>query len=365
MLFSPFTFDAFQTKNRVVMAPMTRSRSTQPGDIPNLLMAEYYRQRASAGLIISEGVPVSAVGRGYSMTPGIYTAEQIAGWQQVTQAVHDAGGKIFAQLWHVGRRSHERIAGQAIVAPSAIKIPDQVYGPLPDGGFGMIETSPPKAMSTKEILATKNDFVQAAKNAIAAGFDGVEIHGAHGYLFDQFLRIASNQRTDEYGGSLENRMRLLVDTLAATVDAIGASKVAVRLSPMVTEGAASEDPEIVALTMALLQQLAPMRLAYVHFSENIGNYLPVTTDFRRQVRSVYPHPIMVAGKQTKQTAQALLQDGLVDLVAFGTPYVTNPDLVERMANEQPLAEFDSDARLSLYGGGAEGYTDYPRCSAKP
>lgn len=214
-MFKVFKGHGLETSNRIAMAPMTRSRTSQPGDVPNEMMATYYRQRASAGLIVTEGAPVSAVGRGYSMTPGIYTEEHIEGWKKVTQAVHEEGGKIFIQLWHVGRRSHSDISGSQPLAPSAIKIPDQVFGPLPEGGFGMVETEQPKAMSADEIQATIADFVQAARNAIEAGFDGVEVHAAHGYLFDTFLRLESNQRIDQYGGSQENRMHFLVDTLQA------------------------------------------------------------------------------------------------------------------------------------------------------
>ncbi|QNH98523.1 alkene reductase [Shewanella algae] len=358
-MLTAFHGQALKTNNRIVMAPMTRSRTSQPGDIPNEMMAEYYRQRASAGLIITEGAPVSAIARGYSMTPGIYTPEQIQGWKKVTQAVHQQEGKIFVQLWHVGRRSHANIAGSQPLAPSAINIPDQVFGPLAEGGFGMVATQQPKAMTKAEIKATTADFVQAAQNAIEAGFDGVEVHAAHGYLFDTFLRLESNQRQDQYGGNQENRMRFLLETLQALCEAIGAGKVSVRLSPYVNEGFAGEDPEIVPLTLALLEKLQPMNLEYVHFSENISRYSVVPEAFRRQVRSVYSNPIMVAGKLTKQTAQSLLDKQYADFVAFGTPFVTNPDLVARFTHDWPLAEFDADARLTLYGGGEQGYIDYP------
>ncbi|MGL5336704.1 MAG: alkene reductase [Enterovibrio sp.] len=358
-MFREFKGKTLHTKNRIAMAPMTRSRTLQPGDIPNDLMASYYAQRASAGLIITEGAPVSAVARGYSMTPGIYTPEHIAGWKKVTQAVHDKGGKIFIQLWHVGRRSHSIIAGTTPLAPSAIKIADQVFGPLPEGGFGMIETEAPKAMSELEIKSTIANFVQAAKNAVAAGFDGVEVHGAHGYLFDAFLRLESNQRQDIYGGNQDNRMRFLLETLQACAAAIGSDKVAVRLSPFVDEGFAGRDLEIVPLTLALLAKLQPLQLAYVHLSENISRYTEVPETFRKELRSFYTNPIMVAGKLTKASAQRLLDQKYADFVAFGTPFITNPDLVARLKNDWPLTPFDADARLTLYGGGEEGYTDYP------
>ena len=359
MLFEPLNHPLLHTENRVVMAPMTRSRTSQPGDIPNEMMATYYAQRANAGLIVTEGTPISAVARGYSMTPGIYTTDHINGWKKVTQAVHDRGGKIFIQLWHVGRRSHSSISGHQPVAPSAIKIPDQVFGPLPEGGFGMIETELPRAMTQQDIENTITDFVQAAKNAIQAGFDGVEVHAAHGYLFDTFLRQSSNQRTDSYGGNQDNRMRFLLETLQAIANAIGSEKTAVRLSPHVMEGFNEDDPEIIETALKILTQTAPMNLAYVHFSENISRYTEVDDAFREKVRAVYPNPVMVAGKLTKERSQALLEKGYVDLVAFGTPFVTNPDLVERFKNNWPLTEFDADARLSLYGGDEKGYTDYP------
>ncbi|WP_028773753.1 alkene reductase [Shewanella waksmanii] len=358
-IFSAINLGASQLQNRIVMAPMTRSRTDQPGDVPNEMMARYYAQRASAGLIITEGAPVSAVARGYSLTPGIYTQAHIDGWRKVTDAVHAKGGKIFIQLWHVGRRSHSIIAGEQPVAASAIKEPDQVYGPLPEGGFGMIETEAPRAMTLADIAQTQADFVQAARNAMKAGFDGVELHAAHGYLFDTFMRSSSNVRQDRYGGSQDNRMRFLLETLQAVVDEIGADKVAVRVSPHVKEGSSQIDTEIADLIVNALDKMLPMQLAYVHFSENIGTYVPVPDSFRQRVRQVYPNKIMVAGKLTNASAQALLDAGYVDLVAFGTPSVTNPDLVARFQHGWPLTEFDADARLSLYGGGEQGYTDYP------
>lgn len=362
MIFQAMNNTLLTVKNRIVMAPMTRSRTSQPGDVPNEMMATYYKQRANAGIVVTEGAPISAVGRGYSMTPGIYTQAHIEGWKKVTSAIHDEGSKVFIQLWHVGRRSHSSISGKQPLAPSAIKVPDQVFGPLQDG-FGMIETEQPKSMSLKDIEDTRADFVQAAKNAMQAGFDGVEIHAAHGYLFDTFLHIESNRRDDQYGGSQENRMRFMLDTLQAVANEIGGDKVAVRVSPHVTEGFADEDPEIIELMLKALEKMATMNLAYVHFSENISRHIEVPESFRQQVREIYPNPIMVAGKLNKETAQHLLQKNYADLVAFATPYVTNPDLVARFKNDWPLAEFDAEARLTLYGGGEEGYTDYPKYQA--
>jgi N-ethylmaleimide reductase len=358
-IFAPYTLGKLELKNRIAMAPMTRSRTSQPGDVPNDIMAKYYSQRANAGLIVSEGTPISAVGRGYSMTPGIYTPEHIEGWKKTTRAVHEAGSFMFVQLWHVGRRSHSVISGETPVSASAVKDPDKVFGPTPDGTYDMIETETPREMSVADIRATIADYVQTAHNAIEAGFDGVEIHAAHGYLLDGFMRLASNQRDDIYGGSQENRMRFPLEVLTAVSEAIGADRVAVRLSPYVIEGFADPDPEIVEITLKLLEKLAPLGLAYVHFSEHISRYETVPECFRIAARARYPHPIMVAGKLTLESAGELLEKGYADMVAFGTPYVTNPDLVQRFQNGWPLAEFDADARLTLYGGGAEGYCDYP------
>ncbi|MFT5674531.1 MAG: N-ethylmaleimide reductase [Paraglaciecola sp.] len=358
-MFKKFDTKPLKAKNRIVMAPMTRSRTSQPGDVPNDMMATYYKQRANAGLIVTEGAPISSVGRGYSMTPGIYTKAHIDGWKKVTKAVHDEGGKVFIQLWHVGRRSHSIISGEQPLAPSAVKIPDQVFGPLSEGGFGMIETEQPRAMTQQDINNTIVDFVQAAKNAMEAGFDGVEVHAAHGYLFDTFLRHESNKRDDQYGGSQDNRMRFLLETLEAIVSEIGARRVGVRVSPHIGEGFAKDDPEIVDLMLKALGTMMPMNLAYVHFSENISRSVDVPQTFRQQVRAVYSNPIMVAGKLTRESAQVMLDKKYADFVAFGTPYVTNPDLVARFQNNWPLTEFDADARLTLYGGGEEGYIDYP------
>lgn len=365
-LFEPIQLGKTKLTNRIAMAPMTRSRTSQPGDVPNDIMATYYAQRATAGLIITEGSPISSLARGYSLTPGIYTQAHIDGWKKTTKAVHEKGGKIFIQLWHVGRRSHDSIAGEQPVSPSNIKVPDKVYGPdnSSETGYGMIETSVPRAMTLDDIESTIDDFVQGAKNAIKAGFDGVELHGAHGYLIDQFMRKSSNQRTDRYGGNQENRSRFLLEAIQAVIDAIGADKVAIRLSPFVSEGVGQVDSEIVELTLQVLEKLAPMKLAYIHLSENISKHVEAPESFRQDVRRVYPNPIMIAGKMDKDKAQSLLANNYVDLIAFGTPFVTNPDFVYRIENDINLTEFDADARLSLYGGDEKGYTDYTFADAE-
>ncbi|KXX66761.1 alkene reductase [Flammeovirga sp. SJP92] len=356
-LFDPLQLGKITLDNRIAMAPMTRSRAVGD-DVITPLAVEYYGQRASAGLIITEGSPISKVGRGYSFTPGIYTKEQIEGWKAVTDEVHRKGGKIFIQLWHVGRRSHSAIAGEQPMAPSAIKEADKVWGPLGNGEYGMIETDVPKAMTLEDIKNTQQDFIQAAKNAIEAGFDGVELHGAHGYLLDSFLRENANQRTDEYGGSAENRMRMVLETVEGVVNAIGADKTAIRISPFVAEGSAEHDPKVIETSLELIKKLDQFGLAYLHFSENISNYQEVKDDFRTQVRAMYHHPIMVAGKLTKEIAEDLLAKDYVDLVAFGQPFITNPDLVERFKNNWELTPVDYANHATFYGGGAEGYTDY-------
>ncbi|BDD06755.1 alkene reductase [Aureibacter tunicatorum] len=358
ILFTPFESGNFKMSNRIAMAPMTRSR-TAPGDVPIPMMATYYAQRASAGLIISEGTPVSAEARGYSMTPGIYTAEQIEGWKMVTKAVHDKGGKIFVQLWHVGRRATTSVAGTKPLAPSALKVDDKIFGPLADGGYGMIETDIPKAMSLEDIERTKNDFLNAAKNAMEAGFDGIEIHGAHGYLFDQFFRRDCNERTDKYGGSIENRARLAVETVEMIVNEIGSDKVAIRISPFLAEGTGGvHDDEMPKLALYLMQKLSPLRLAYLHLSENISNFKHVPDSFRVQAREAYQHPIMVCGDYTKESGAEIINKDWADLVAYGRPYIINPDLVERFKNNYPLNEMTEKAHSQFYGGGEEGYTNY-------
>jgi N-ethylmaleimide reductase len=358
-LFQALKFGDFEVRNRVAMAPMTRSR-TKEGDVPTAIMAKYYEQRASAGLIITEGAPISIVGRGYALTPGIYTQEQIDGWKPLTEAVHRKGGKIFIQLWHVGRRSHSAITGLTPLAPSAKKVADKVFGPLEEGGFGMIETEMPKAMSIEDIQSTIGDFAKAAKNSMEAGFDGVEIHGAHGYLIDQFLRLDSNVRTDAYGGSQENRMRLLLEVVNAVVNEIGADKVSIRLSPFVSEGAGGvHDPEIVELTLKVLKELQKLNMAYVHFSENISDYKEVPESFRKDVRAVYTNPIMVCGKYTKESGSAIIHKGYADMVAYGQPFISNPDLLTRFKMDYELTNLHSDSHSTFYGGGEEGFTDYP------
>lgn len=360
-LFDPVNLGAMTLPNRIVMAPMTRCRTTQPGDVPNLLMAEYYAQRASAGLIVSEATQVSAQGRGYSFTPGIYTPAQIEGWRLVTRAVHEAGGRIVLQLWHVGRMSHASFhADGKPVAPSALSPDAQVWIVDPKSGQGgMAECPVPRALETDEIPAVVEDFRQAAANAIAAGFDGVEIHGANGYLIDQFLRRSSNIRTDRYGGEMSNRIRFLVEVAEAVSAAAGAERTGIRLSPFITQRN-MDDAEIIPTILAASREIDRLGLAYIHLSEADWEDAPVVPDgFREDLRKAYRGAIIVAGKYDKARAEKSLAASHADLVAFGRPFVANPDLPNRLSENVPLASFDPS---TLFGGGAEGYTSYPRAA---
>lgn len=356
-LFTPFSANGFEVSNRIVMAPMTRARS-EAGDVITPLAANYYGQRATAGLIISEGVPVSEAARGYVKTPGLYTEAQVVGWKPVTAAVHAKGGKIFAQLWHVGRRATtETTGGSAPLAPSATKIPDKVYGTLVDGSLGMVETDMPIAMSLEAITSTQEDFVRAAELALEAGFDGVEIHGAHGYLFDQFMRSDANHRSDDYGGNTANRTRFTLETVQKVVAAIGAHRVGLRISPFLSEGD-STDPTMPETALYLMEQLNPLQLAYVHLSENVANFREIPDSYRDKLRARYQYPIIVCGNYTQEKATRILEKNWADMVAFGRPFIVNPDLVLRMKNGYPLREVSETASSSFYGGGAQGYIDY-------
>ena len=364
-LFEPFVAGDLSLPNRVVMAPLTRNRA--PGAVPTPLMATYYSQRASAGLLITEATPVSHQGQGYADVPGLYAPEQIAGWQRVTQAVHDAGGKIVVQLWHVGRVSHSDLQpdGGAPVAPSAIRAKTKTVL-IVDGVPTFVDTSEPRALALDELPGIVQDFRQAALNAIEAGFDGVEIHAANGYLIDQFLKTGSNQRTDAYGGSIENRARLLLEVVKAVTDAIGGGRTGIRLSPVTpANDVVDADPQ--PLFDHVVRQLAPMNLAYLHLIEGAtGGPRDIADrpfDYAA-LRAAYraaggKGAWMVNNGYDLSLAGQALQDG-ADLVAFGRSYIANPDLVERLRLGGP---FNSPDRATFYGGGAAGYTDYPALSA--
>jgi N-ethylmaleimide reductase len=352
LLFEPFQAGALTLRNRIVMAPLTRSRARQPGDVPTELNALYYRQRATAGLIVSEATQITPQGKGYAFTPGIYSDEQIAGWRLVTDAVHAEGGQIVLQLWHVGRISHPSLqpGGALPVAPSAIRPKGQAFT---ETGFQDFVT--PRALAADEIPGIVADYARAARNAIAAGFDGVEIHGANGYLLDQFLRDGTNHRTDQYGGSVENRLRFPLLVVDAVVAAVGAERVGIRLSP-VTPSNDIADSNPTAVFFPLVEALARLRLAYVHVVEGAtGGSRETPFDFDA-LRRRFPGAWIANNSYTRDLAVEHLAQQRTDLVAFGRPFIANPDLVARLRQGAPLAELD---RATLYGGGAKGYTDYP------
>jgi len=352
-LFTPFALGPIVLRNRIVMAPLTRNRAGA-GNVPQAMNVEYYRQRASAGLIITEATQISPQGVGYPGTPGIHSAEQIAGWKQVTQAVHEQGGRIFLQLWHVGRISHPSLQpdGQLPVAPSAIK---------PDGDAftaeGLQPFVTPRALETAGLPGIVEDYRVAAENALEAGFDGVEIHVANGYLLDQFLRDGSNKRTDAYGGSLENRARLLHEVTDAVVAVWGADRVGVRLSPLNSFNSMSDsDPQGTFTYVA--EQLGRYGLAYLHVVENTfeadaGDAL--TVDFAK-LREAFGGTYMANGGYEHETAEAAVAHGQAELVAFGKLFIANSDLPARFRRKAALNEPDP---ASFYGGDAKGYIDYP------
>lgn len=360
-LFDPIQVGAMALTNRTVMAPLTRNRA--PGAVPTPLMVTYYAQRASAGLLITEATAISHQGQGYSDVPGLYAPEQIAGWKPVTQAVHEAGGKIVVQLWHVGRVSHTELQpGQAApVAPSAIRANTKTVL-IRDGAPTFVDTSEPRALELSELPGIVQDYRLAALAAVEAGFDGVEIHAANGYLIDQFLKTGSNQRSDAYGGSIENRARLLLEVVAAVTDAIGGARTGIRLSPVTpANDVVDADPQ--PLFDHVLRQLASHPLAYLHFIEGATggprevpdrpfDYAALQQSYRAAGgRAAW----MVNNGYDLPLATSALAEG-ADLVAFGRPFIANPDLVQRLRQGGP---FNTPDRATFYGGGAAGYTDYP------
>ena len=363
MLFSPYTRGALTLPNRIVMPPMTRSRAGA-GNVATPLMAEYYAQRASAGLIVSEGTQISQQGQGYAWTPGIHDEAQIAGWRGVTDAVHAAGGRIVAQLWHVGRVSHVALqpGGAAPVSSSAllaegVKVFVDPEGRGPQSGVGeMVQHSMPRALAIDEIAGIVRDYAAAARNAIAAGFDGIELHGANGYLINQFIDSQANQRTDAYGGALQNRLRFLREVTEAVAAEIGAERVGVRLAPLTTlQGAVDDTPQATYLAAAhLLDQIG---VGYLHIAEADWEDAPVMpVAFKEALRMIYRGTLIYAGKYTVARAEEALAKGWADLIAFGRPFIANPDLPERL--QQGLSLNPSD-KATFFGGGAEGFTDYP------
>ncbi|MGH8631218.1 MAG: alkene reductase [Burkholderiales bacterium] len=351
-LFSPVTLGRYTLRNRLVMAPMTRNRAG-PGDVPQALSATYYAQRASAGLIITEGSQVSAQGKGYPATPGIYSSGQVRGWRQVTHAVHAQGGRIFLQLWHVGRISHPALqpGGELPVAPSAIRPAGEVYT-----GERMEVFVTPRALDTKEIAGIIEQFRRSAVNALAADFDGVELHAANGYLLDQFLRDGTNRRTDKYGGSLENRARLLEEITQAVASVWCPHRVGVRFSPVNPfHDMCDSNPQQTFEFAA--RRLSRLGLAYLH----VNNSGPVTFDYER-LRRVFGGTFVINGDYDKARAEADIAAGRADLVSFGALFLANPDLPLRFERNAPLNKPD---RSTFYGGGARGYTDYPALEPAP
>lgn len=347
-LFDPITLGAISLRNRIVMAPMTRSRAGE-GDAPTALNVEYYRQRAGAGLIVTEGAQPSKNGKGYCRTPGIYTQQQIAGWKQVTDAVHAEGGSIVLQVMHCGRigSHHNKDADAETVAPSAIRAKGQIY----TDAVGMADFDQPRALTTAEIPGVIEEYRQAALNAREAGFDGVELHVTSGYLPAQFLSTGTNQRTDGYGGSLNNRLRFVIETLEAMTGAVGADRVGFRICPGNPFNDLHDDNPQETFT-ALLQAASPMNLAYLHAIRS-----PLKTlDVFAMARAHFRGSLIVNDSFTAATGNAALADGTGDAVSFGRPFIANPDLVERFRRNLPLADFDLK---SLYTPGPVGYTDYP------
>lgn len=363
-IFEPYALGPYKLKNRMVMAPLTRSRAGQPGNVPTDLNALYYAQRASAGLIISEATQVSQQGQGYAWTPGIHTPDQVVGWRSVAEAVHRTGGLIFMQLWHVGRISHPALQpdGQLPVAPSAIRPSGTAFIVNERGEGEMVPFVTPRALAIEEMPYIVKQYAHGASNALHAGLDGVEIHAANGYLLDQFLNTSSNHRTDEYGGPVENRARLLMEVMEAVCRVWGSQRVGVRLSPLGSfNDMGDDDPE--ALFGHVAEQLNRFNLAYLHIVEPEMARDPASPSFDPRgpammelIRAKYSGTLIVCGGYDCRKAVACLEEGRADLVAFGRLFIANPDLPERFRQN---AELNPPDESTYYGGGAKGYVDYP------
>lgn len=365
-LFTPLQLGRLTLKNRIVLPPLTRQRSSQPGDVANELMATYYQQRVSAGFMVTEGTQIEPRGQGYAWTPGIHSQAQVEGWRKVTDAVHAEGGVIFAQLWHVGRVSHHGLQpnGEAPVAPSAIAAPQvKAFIETAPGVGQLVEPSTPRALSVAEIRDLVGLYAQAARNAVAAGFDGVEIHSANGYLVNQFISARANQRTDEYGGSLHNRLRFLREIVEAVAGAVGPDRLGVRFTPLFTStdqdrvyiGLVEDDPHHTYLEA--IKVLETAKVAYLSIAEADWDNAPDLPEaFRRDVRDAFSGRIIYAGRYTAERGAKLVESGLADLIAFGRPFIANPDLPARLANGWPLNPLNP---ATMYGGAEEGYIDYP------
>lgn len=356
-LLTPYKLGAIKLSSRTVMAPMTRCRAI--GNVPNEIMVKYYTQRSSAGLIVTEGTAPSPNGLGYARIPGLFNSSQVKGWKKVTDAVHLNGGKIFAQLMHTGRISHRlnMPQGAQILAPSAVKPAGQMWTDAEQ----MQDFPVPKAMSEDEIAKTKAEFVSASKNAMEAGFDGVELHGANGYLLEQFLSPFSNIRTDQYGGSIENRCRFVLEVVSAVAESIGKEKTAIRLSPYGVASDMAHYPEIDATYTYMAEELNKTGIVYIHIVDHSAMGAPeVPTDMKRLIRDIFQNTIILSGGYDLERAESDIAGGLGDMVAFGRPFINNPDLVSRFQNNWPLSQ---DLKMDLFYSADEvGYTDYPNHS---
>jgi N-ethylmaleimide reductase len=357
-LFDPIRFGNIAASSRIVMAPLTRNRAGV-GHVPTALMASYYEQRATAGLIVTEATQISSEGQGYLDTPGIYSAEQIEGWRRVTRAVHAKGGKIVLQLWHVGRISHVSLQadGQRPVSSTAHRANGKTFT-----AKGFEDVSEPRALRLEEMPRIVSDYRRAARNAIDAGFDGVEVHGANGYLLEQFLRDSINNRTDRYGGSKANRARLPLEVVNAIVSEIGAGRTGLRISPVTPANDAQQDSDAQGLFNYFVRQLSPLKLAFIHVVEGAtGGPRDVAAFDYAALRSIYKtdneHGAWIVNNgYTRAMAIDAVASGKADMVAFGRLFISNPDLVNRLRLDAPLDVLDG---ATLYGGGAAGYTDYP------
>ncbi len=354
MLFDKFSARSLQLTNRMVMAPLTRSRAT-PAHTPNALMATYYGQRASAGLIITEGTSPSPNGLGYPRIPGLFDAAQVAAWRATTSAVHDQGGKIFVQLMHCGRVAHvaNLPPGAEVLGPGNVTCPGEMYTDT----LGMQPHTAPRAMTDQDIAHAVQEYVTSAKLALDAGFDGVELHGANGYLIEQFLNPLVNLRTDGHGGSIEGRNRLALEVARATVAAVGRDRVGMRLSPHGVFNGTGEFPEVQAQYLALAQALSALGLLYVHLVDHSSmGAPPLPADFKLKLRAGFDGLFILSGGFDRASAEQALQDKRGDLIAFGRAFLANPDLVARMQQDAPLNAPDA---ATFYVPGAKGYTDYP------
>ncbi len=353
-LFSATQLGDIELQNRIVMAPMTRSRAI--GNVPNELMAMYYSQRASAGLIITEGTAPSPNGLGYARIPGCFSKDQVEGWKKVTSAVHKKGGKIFIQLMHSGRISHSLNLpeGAQIIAPSAVGASGQMW----TDSMQLQDFPIPKAMDDDDLLLTLTEYIAAANHAIEAGFDGVELHGANGYLLEQFLSPISNIRTDKYGGSIENRCRFVLEVVDAVAKSVGNEKTGIRLSPYGVASDMPNYPEIDETYIYLAEELNKIGLAYLHLVDHSAMGAPeVPQEIKMKIRTRFKNSIILSGGYDKERAEADLDTGQADLIAFGRPFINNPDLVERLENDWPLSQ---DLKMDLfYTPDEKGYADYP------